>query len=148
MLLRTARIATFLLVGTTLACASSGTQTGSSPASSASSAARSPNLITAQEIAQTTASNAYELVARLRPQWMRTSGVASIGAGARSAGVVAYVDNIRLSRFDELRGVSAESVTSIRYLSAEQAAALDTRGGPVAGAVVVSTRPGGSVSSR
>jgi hypothetical protein len=147
MLLRTTRIATLLLLSAAVACASSGTQT-SSATSSASRAARSPNLISAQEIAQTNASNAYELVARLRPQWLRTSGVASIGAGARTGGVVAYVDNVRLNRFDELRGVSAESVASIRYLNAEQAAALDTRGGAVAGAVVVSTMSRGSASNR
>jgi hypothetical protein len=135
---RTVNYAVLMLLAGSLACASSGTQ-GSDP--SGSRATRSPNLISTQEIASTPAGNAYDLIVRLRPQWMRVGGVASIGGGAaRQGSLVAYLDNVRLGRFDDLRSVDAGAIKSIRYLNAEQAAALDTRGGLVVGAVVVATR--------
>lgn len=135
---RTANFAVLMLLAGSLACASSGPQ-GGDP--SGSRATRSPNLISSQEIAATPAGNAYDLIVRLRPQWMRTAGIASISGGAaRQGSLVAYLDNVRLGRFDDLRGVGAGAIKSIRYLNAEQAAALDARGGLVVGAVVVSTR--------
>jgi hypothetical protein len=135
---RTANFAVLMLLAGSLGCASSGTQ-ASDP--SGSRATRSPNMISAEEIAATPAGNAYDLIVRLRPQWLRVSGVQSIGGGtARQGALVAYLDNVLLNRFDELRSVDAGSIKSIRYLNAEQATALDTRGGLVVGAVVVATR--------
>lgn len=120
-------------------CASSGDT--ASPAGPSRTTARNPNLITVQEITASPAANAYDLIVRLRPQWLRNSGIASIGGGAaRQGALVAYLDNVRLPRFDDLRTVAAGGVRSIRYLNAEQAQALDTNLGLVVGAVVVSTK--------
>lgn len=79
---------------------------------------------------------------RLRPQWFRTSGVASIGGGARQGTVVAYVDNVKLGAVDNLRSISAGGITSIRYMNAEVAASRlpDVSRDLISGAVIVSTK--------
>ncbi len=123
------------------ACASS----GPAPATG-STATRNPNLISQQEIAATAASNAYELVERLRPQWLRAGAVGSIraDAGGRTVmqGTLVYLDNVKLGNRETLRSVSAGGITSIRFLNPERAAATlpDVGRDPISGAIVISTR--------
>jgi hypothetical protein len=141
----------FAVLAAGTACASSGT----APATSSASA-RNPNLISQQEIAASTASNAYELVERLRPQWLRPGAVGSIKAdpgevraGGPSAvqstimqSTLVYLDNVKLGSRETLRSVSASGITSIRFLNAERATATlpDVGRDPISGAIVISTR--------
>jgi hypothetical protein len=99
---------------------------------------RSPNVITAEEIPGAQARNAYEIVERLRPRWLRVP----LDRSARLETVIlAYVDDAKLGSVDELRAVPVEGIVSIRYLDAAQAGSLPGAGSlHVAGAVVVSTR--------
>jgi hypothetical protein len=134
---RFASAALLLFVSGSLACASS----DPAPVSGAR-ATRSPDVISRQEIEQTTAANAYELVNRLRPQWLRNTGVGSISGGtATRLQLYVYVDNARMGTVETLRTISAGGITSIRFLSAERAAAAypDLREA-IAGAIVISTR--------
>lgn len=55
----------------TSACASSGTSTASPSDSSRAAVRSSANLITAEDIAGTTARNMLEAVQQLRPRWLR-----------------------------------------------------------------------------
>ncbi|HUF65990.1 MAG TPA: hypothetical protein VMM17_08435 [Gemmatimonadaceae bacterium] len=141
MSLRTAGLTALLLVTGLSACASSSSTHPA--ASSGSRSVRAPDLISAQEIAATAAVNAYDVVMRLRPQWFRSSGVASVGGGAvRQGSVIAYVDNVKLGAVDNLRSISAAGITSIRYMNAEMAASRlpDISRDLISGAVIVSTK--------
>lgn len=97
------------------AAASQGGQTGG----------RRSNTITAEEIASVSASTAYEVVQRLRPQWLVTRGAAGTRApileGGLSGGIVVYLDGVRRGGVDALREIPAEQVRELRWLDAKDA---------------------------
>jgi hypothetical protein len=115
-----------------IACASSGTTAG---------ARHSPDQVTTAEIASSSATNAYELIQRLRPNWLRVRTIGSIGGGARSQVVVVYVDGQRLGDTDSLRNLSAAGIISMQWLDAAKAATVLHEMGsePIAGAIVIKT---------
>jgi hypothetical protein len=127
------RYATFLLLVLALvACASStGTQ-------STQSTRRSSNLITAEEIAGTSAKDAFEAVQLLRPQWLRTRGVSS-PSSLEAIEIVAYVNSSRYGGVENLRSIPATNVTEIRYLNSTDATTLYGTG-HLGGAIIVKTK--------
>jgi hypothetical protein len=131
LLLRSLTVAT-VLAGT--ACASSGT-----PATPRSS----PDLVTSAEISNTAAASAYDIVVRLRPNWLRQGNPGSISGGRLSPQVVVvYLDGNRLGGLESLRTLSATGIRSMQYLSATRAAVVlrDPGSDALAGAIVISTR--------
>jgi hypothetical protein len=117
------------------ACASSGS-------GAARTAPRSSDQITSAEVASSSASNAYELIERLRPNWLRTPGVASIGGGAHSQIVVVYLDGHRLGDIGSLRQLSVVGIKSLQWLDAARAATVLNEVGsdPIAGAIIIKTQ--------
>lgn len=103
------------------------------PAAPAVRVRHNPDLITAAEIDGTTASDALNLVQRLRPQWLR--------ARAASPGdvVVVYVNGGRLGSAAELRNLKAETIGEMRYVRSEEAVARYGMGHS-AGVILVSMR--------
>ena len=103
------------------------------PAAPAPRVRRTPDLITAAEIDGTTASDALDLVQRLRPQWLR--------ARAASPGdeVVVYVNGGRLGSVSELRSMKAESIREMRFIRSEEAVARFGTGHS-AGVILVTMR--------
>jgi hypothetical protein len=136
-LTRLAFAALLLSLGGAVACASS------DPAPTGGArATRSPDVISRQEIEESAATNAYDLVNRLRPQWLRGTGAGSISGGTtRMQQLYVYLENARIGGVESLRTVSAAGITSIRFLSADRAAAAfpDVRES-ISGAIVISTR--------
>ncbi|HEY8165419.1 MAG TPA: hypothetical protein VIF83_07675 [Gemmatimonadaceae bacterium] len=115
------------------ACASSGSARPRS----------SPDLITSEEINATAAASAYDLVVRLRPNWLRQGSPGSIGGGVISRQVVVvYLDGNRLGGTETLRSLSAAGIRSMQWLSATRAAVVlrDPGSEALAGAIVVNTR--------
>lgn len=114
------------------ACASSG---------SAGSAHHSSDQVTSAEIASSSATNAYELIERLRPNWLRARSIGSIGGGARSQVIVVYLDGQRLGDLDSLRNLSAAGIISMQWLDAAKAATVlhEVGSDPIAGAIVIKT---------
>jgi hypothetical protein len=110
------------------ACATTGSSSG---------AQRSPDLITADEIATSGANNAFEAVTRLRPQWLRARGTSSIAGG--NAVIAVYLGNQRLGDVASLRMISVAGIRSIQWLDAARAATLLGGSGsdPIGGAIVV-----------
>lgn len=92
------------------ACASSG---------SSSSSPRGP-IITSEEVASVSVSSTYELVQRLRPQWLRPRGSFSAVSPEASLPVV-YSDGMRLGGLERLRDITPNDVAEVRYLSAADA---------------------------
>ena len=78
------------------------------------------NLITADEIARSNATNAYEAVERLRPAFLRTRGSQSIQNQEPPTPMV-YVDGMRYGTLQTLATVPTIGIVSIQYLNAIEA---------------------------
>ncbi|MDP9206877.1 MAG: hypothetical protein M3P12_15740 [Gemmatimonadota bacterium] len=116
---------------TLAACASSGT--GSSAA---------PDRLTRAEITHSNASTAYELINRLRPNWLRATAVGSISGGAsRTQSILVYLDGQRLEDLNALKTISAAGIQSAEWIDSTRAATVlrDAPPGPIAGAILLKT---------
>lgn len=78
------------------------------------------NLITADEIARSNATNAYEAVERLRPAFLRTRGSQSIQNQAPPTPMI-YIDGMRYGPLQTLSSIPAIGIVSIQYLNAIEA---------------------------
>ena len=78
------------------------------------------NLITADEIAKSNATNAYEAVERLRPAFLRTRGSQSLQNQEPPTPMV-YVDGMRYGTLQTLATVPTIGIVSIQYLNAIEA---------------------------
>lgn len=105
---------------------------------SSGEAQRDRELITADEIREVPVTSAWELVARLRPTWIRSRGPASMRSSAPDYPVV-YVDDVHSGGPEALQRISSVAISEIRFISARDAA---TRFGlnHGAGAIMVRTR--------
>jgi hypothetical protein len=131
----TARFLALAAATTIIGCASSGSAPKTSEASR--------DNITSIEINATSAQSAYDLVNKLRPQWLRQSGVSSIGSGRATAGVIlVYLDGNRIGSVETLRTITASGIKNIQWLSATRAAVVlpDIGSDAVAGAISIKTR--------
>ena len=100
---------------------------------------RRPDVITADELAESGATDLYQAVQRLRPQWLRASGARSLSGGA--AGTVVYQNNTEMGGLDALRQLGIGFASELRYLDGSEASntlpGLGSR--LVSGAIVVRT---------
>ena len=79
------------------------------------------DLITAQEIEGVAVSNAFELIERLRPLWLRSRG----GRSTRlETEIVVYLNGSMFGGVDALNGIPIEIVDSVRVLDAAEAGRL------------------------
>ncbi len=120
-----ARIFVVAQLALVVACASSGTASGSADV---------PTQITATEIQAANVATAYDAVDRLARRWFRDL------SGSASGDVTVYLDtNQKLGGASSLRDIPARDVFMLRYLRSADAVA---RFGPEAsgGAIIVSRR--------
>lgn len=128
------RVLTLTTLAVLAACAS-----GSGGAAPASETARpSSDVLTAEEIQKSTASDAYEAVRLLRSAWLRRRGVAT-PRDPRGGEIVVYVNGVRMGGVGSLSTIRVEQVIELRYLSASDATMRYGTGHP-AGAIEVRTR--------
>ncbi|HEX6368120.1 MAG TPA: hypothetical protein VF006_04270 [Longimicrobium sp.] len=103
---------------------------------------RRREVISQEEISESRATNLYEVVQRLRPDWLRGAGPSNLGGGGTA--IVVYQNNTPLGGLDALRQMSPGYAEALRYLDGSTASntlpGLGSR--RVAGAIVVMT-PGG-----
>lgn len=79
-------------------------------------------VITAEEIENTSASNAFEAVQLLRPQLLHQQSYrtnVSITQGQQTA--IVYLDEVRYGTFESLRSISTFSIAEIRYIKPNEA---------------------------
>jgi hypothetical protein len=110
----------------------------SSGAAPVAARASDPDRLTQVEIEATPGlSTAFDAVQRLRPAWLRATR-----ARAGDGQIVVFQNSTRMGTVDALRQISIEVVSSMRYLDSVDANnQLPVAGmGPIAGAVIVSTR--------
>jgi len=115
------------------ACASSG----------GGSARANPDSITRAEIYNSSTSNAYELINRLRPNWLRATSTGSIGGGVvQRQMILVYLDRQRLEDLNALKTISVEGIDSAQWVEASRVPTVlpDVPPGPIAGAIVLKTR--------
>ncbi|MCC6316868.1 MAG: hypothetical protein IT361_04175 [Gemmatimonadaceae bacterium] len=123
------RRVSLVLFSLAAACSSSGGAGGTASASAAAPARRgNANLISEAEVQAILgqATNAYDIVERLRPQMLRPRGTSmgarSDGTGAAvQIGIVVYMDDVRVGEVGNLRTVLATQVREIRFISATDA---------------------------
>jgi hypothetical protein len=113
---------------------------GSSRAPETGYGFRNRNVITYDEISisRTGHSSAYDLIQRLRPEYLRSRGPSSLNNITPVTAVV-YVDDVRYGELESLRAMSSEHIREIRYINASDAT---TRFGTdhVGGAILITTR--------
>lgn len=96
------------------------------------------DILTAAEILQSSGATAYDVIAQLRPQFLRSRGASSLLAAAPPTAVV-YVDNVQIGTLQVLRTIGAQTISRVEYLSASDAT---TRFGTdhTGGAILISTK--------
>jgi len=120
---------TILMVAAGVACASAGTGSGSS---------RDSSILTADEVAATHESNAYDAINQVRPLWLKTRGQTSINTGSSPYATV-FVDGQYFGDLGSLRQLITAQIKQIRYFNGPNAV---TRFGMQygSGAIEVTTR--------
>ena len=100
---------------------------------------RNPNVMTTEELRQTDAEglSAFQVIQRMRPQWLRSRGVGSFGGGSSLPKVL--VEEAPFGEVDDLRRMDASEIDELRFLSAADATTRFGTGYP-AGAILVSLR--------
>ena len=106
-------------LATSIACATAGT---SASATSESGVRRDPNLISEQEIVSSNGANAYEVVSRARPAFLRQRGHTSLSGGGSDYATV-YVNAQQYGDVTSLRGFAVDQIREIRYYSSSEAVA-------------------------
>ncbi len=97
-------------------------------------------VITEEEIQNSTATNAYELIRMKRPEFLRPQGPKAVVPMASSTRLpVVYVNGLRYGELEELTKIPAEMVKEVRYLN-ERDANLQLGLGNPAGAILVTTK--------
>ena len=128
-------IAVYALVVAIAACASSGT--------GGVSTRTSPDKISRSEITASSATNAYEVISRLRPNWLRPPATATIGGGVvRSQALLVYLNSQRLEDVNALKSISAEGLDTAQWIDASRVQIVfnDAPKTAVAGAILLKTR--------
>ena len=97
-----------------------------------------PGLITEQEVRQTRAANAYEVVARLRGSFLSGRGATSL-SNTSSPEPTVYVDGVLWGPPATLRNIPAEQVSTIRLYQAWEAT-TKFGSGNMGGVIEVATR--------
>jgi hypothetical protein len=105
-------------------------------------------LITEEEIATGSYQTALDIVQNLRPTMLRGRGATTGVTGADAsgyegsvAGVVVYLEEVRLGGIESLRSIPAAGVKEIRFISARDATTRWGTGHP-SGAIQVITKKG------
>jgi len=94
---------------------------------------RRPNILTLDEIvaAHADATNAYDAIARLRPNWLASHGVTTtLAGGGGTEYATVYVDGQPYGDITSLRNIPAYHVSEFRYYNITEAGAkFGLRGG-------------------
>jgi hypothetical protein len=97
---------------------------GAGCASRGSGGTPDPDVITIDQIARSKATNAFDLIATIRPQMFTAHGAPTTRGdqpattlGRQALPVVVYIDNVKVGPVAELKALGTMDVREIRYLS-------------------------------
>ena len=77
------------------------------------------NVLTLQELSESSAPNAYEIVRQLRPYWLRPRG--PVSARNPSPEIPVYLDDVRIGAIRELERIPRTTIKEMRYYTASDA---------------------------
>jgi hypothetical protein len=104
------------------ACASAG---GGATGGNVAAKVQNPSVISTEEIEASSGTNAYEVIQRLRPNFLRTRGAVHGTPGATNAietvDLVVYLNENRLGASDQLRQIAKGDIREIRYFNSSEA---------------------------
>lgn len=102
--------------------------------------ASNSRILTQEEMAQVSVSTVYELVERLRPNWLNAGSPRSVNMRTE---IVVIQDGVYFGNVESLRLIAAGGLTEIRYLTSSQAANIPglPRNRAVEAAIVLYRRP-------
>jgi len=112
-------------------------------ASRSSTPVTDPDIITNEQIVRSKATNAYDLIATIRPQMFTAHGAQTTRGqqpstpGRQALPVLVYIDNVKVGFVTELKALGTLDVREIRYLSPR--VATDRWGENHAGGVIFVT---------
>ena len=111
-------------------------------ASGTSPTHRSGSILTAEEIAAAHAdiTTAYDVVARLRPNWLAAHGVMSPTSSTTTEYATVFVDGVLYGDLNTLRSLQAYHVADIRYYDITQSGAKYGIRGGSSGVIDVRTK--------
>lgn len=148
--MHTLRRAVFALCATAITTAAVGAQTVQEPSG------KGPNYITLEEIQAASATDAYDLVRSLRPQWLKSgahqtvrtkpvltpgmSGKPVVNQAIDEPEIVVYLNNVRIGTPESLRELAREQLTSLEFVTPAKAT-MRWGGGHLHGAIVVRSHP-------
>lgn len=98
-----------------------------------------PDLILREEIDESSARNAFELVQTARPQWLRLRGMTTLQQASGEQDIVVYLDNARLGFRESMGQVGLAAVQYLQFFDARQATQR-WGGGHLNGAIFISTQ--------
>jgi hypothetical protein len=113
------RYSTLLIAFAIAGCAS--TSTSSSETATTPAPRRDTNVITADELAKSSASDLYAAIQSLRPSFLQTRGMTSPGIGTAPEVLNVYIDGIKAGDVSILHSLRAYDVKEVRKLSASDA---------------------------
>lgn len=118
-----------------------GSVSGGGPKTTAGSPARgSANVIIADEIEASGATNALDAIQRLRPAMLRGRGQTTLEPSAGGpVAIMLRVDDITVGTIDQAANIAALTVKEIRFLSPSDATTRFGTGYPM-GAVLITTK--------
>jgi hypothetical protein len=103
------------------------------------------SLLTTEELRAAHDQYLYDIVQRLRPEWLRTHGASSLGTGVAgnpdADQVQVYVGQVRLGGPDVLERLATSAATSLKYYTAAQAQQRFGPGHPNGAIQVLSVPP-------
>ncbi len=84
----------------------------------------SPNYIHPAEIRKSGATNAFDLIKQLRPQWLLGRGTTSMRSSVEQSYPVVYADGALHGDINSLRTISVNHITEIKFLNPRDAVGL------------------------
>lgn len=136
---RQAAVAAVALVFLLSACAARAPRDEGYPVRPRALARAGSDPITATELRGLEALSAYEAIARLRANFLRSRGPTTLGRADGGAWPTVFIDGMRLGPIGELRSIPASDLREVRLLSGAEAQFRFGTGYP-AGVILLSTR--------
>jgi hypothetical protein len=130
----------FLMSGA-IGCAASGATAGKTTAST-SQKTSSRDKVTSEEILSIPGSTAYDLVYKLRPDWLRSRGTATMVGGSQNGGTLVYLDGVKMGGLESLRTINSRGINAIEWVPGNKAAMIlsDVGSAAIVGAIVLTSR--------
>jgi len=101
---------------------------------------RDPNIITAEELQTANASNVYDAIRTLRPEWLSRGSIQAVRGEGGGYTTVVYMDRMLYGAPDMLRQMGLGSVLQVRWFGPSEAQGEFGLSGGMQGVIQVVTR--------